>query len=189
MVLGAGSTELIRTAIQAHASPQSRILQANPTYEDAMRYGEPLPYRIVQVPLTSEFAHDVERMAGLAEGWREPTVVYICNRNNPTGSLTPSAEVDEWISSASDNVCFIVDEAYYPFVDDASYWSAEKWASERSNVLVTRTFSKLYGIAGLRIGYGICAAETAYRLNLYANRSNPNTLAVELGRASRRERV
>jgi len=178
VVLGSGSTELIRTAIQAHASPQSRILQADPTYEDAVRYGEPFPYRIELVPLTSEFAHDVERMRGLAEGWREPTVVYICNPNNPTGTLTPSAEVDDWISSASDHVFFIVDEAYFPFVDDATYWSAEKWARERSNVLVTRTFSKLYGMAGLRIGYGLCHAETARRLNLYATHSNPNTLAI-----------
>ncbi len=178
VVLGSGSTEVIRTAVQAYASPQSRILQANPTYENAMHYAEPFPYRIEQVPLTSDFAHDVERMRRLAEGWREPTVVYICNPNNPTGTLTPSAQLDDWFSSASDNVFFIVDEAYYPFVDDVSYWSAEKWANESSNVLVTRTFSKLYGIAGLRIGYGICAAETASRLNLYANRSNPNTLAV-----------
>ncbi len=73
--------------------------------------------------LTSDFAHDVERMWGLADGWREPTVVYICNPNNPTGTITPSAEIDDWISSASDNVFFIVDEAYFPFVDDATYWS------------------------------------------------------------------
>ena len=179
VVLGSGSTEVIRVAVHAHASPQSRILQANPTYENAMRYAEPFPYRIEQVPLTSDFAHDVERMKRLAEGWREPTVVYICNPNNPTGTLTPSAQLDDWFSSASDNVFFIVDEAYYPFVDDERYWSAEEWAGRSPNVLVTRTFSKLYGIAGLRVGYGICAAETAGRLKPYANRSNPNTLAVE----------
>ena len=72
-----------------------------------------------------------------------------------------------------------MDEAYYPFVNDPRYWSAENWANERSNVLITRTFSKLYGIAGLRIGYGICGAETAERLKLYATHSSPNTLAVE----------
>ena len=178
VVLGSGSTEVIRLAVHAHASPRSRVLQANPTYENAMRYAEPFPYRVEQVALTSDFAHDVERMRRLAEGWREPTLVYICNPNNPTGTLTPSAQLEDWFSSASDNVFFIVDEAYYPFVDDPSYWSAEKWANERPNVLVTRTFSKLYGIAGLRIGYGICATGTASRLKLYANRSNPNTLAV-----------
>ena len=178
VVLGSGSTEVIRMAIQAHATPQSRILQADPTYENAIQYAQPFPYQIEQVPLTSEFGHDVERMRRQAEEWREPTVVYICNPNNPTGTLTPSAEVDDWISSASENVFFIVDEAYFPFVDDATYWSAEKWAGERSNVLVTRTFSKLYGMAGLRIGYGLCDAETARRLNLYATRSNPNTLAM-----------
>ncbi|MDE0393322.1 MAG: aminotransferase class I/II-fold pyridoxal phosphate-dependent enzyme [Gammaproteobacteria bacterium] len=178
VVLGSGSTELIRLAVHANATPESRILQASPTYENAMRYAEPFPYRIEQVPLASEFAHDVERMRGLADRWREPTVVYICNPNNPTGTLTPSAQLDEWFASAPDRVFFIVDEAYFPFVDDASYWTAERWANERPNVLVTRTFSKLYGIAGLRIGYGICAAETARRLRPYANRSNPNTLAV-----------
>ncbi len=178
VVLGSGSTEVIRMAVQAHASPQGRILQANPTYENAMQYARPFPYRIEQVSLTSDFAHDIEHMQQLTQGSREPTVVYICNPNNPTGTLTPSAQLDEWFSSAPDNLFFIVDEAYYPFVEDASYWSAEKWANERSNVLVTRTFSKLYGIAGLRIGYGICAAETASRLLPYANRSNPNTLAV-----------
>ena len=179
VVLGSGSTEVIRMAIEAHASPESRLLQANPTYENAMEYAQPYPYRLEQVALTSEFAHDVDRMRSLAEGWTEPTVVYICNPNNPTGTITPSAALDEWFGSASDNVFFIVDEAYYPFVNDPRYWSAEKWANERANVLVTRTFSKLYGIAGLRIGYGICGAETAERLNLYATHSNPNTLAVE----------
>ena len=179
VVLGCGSTEVIRMAIEAHASSGSRILQANPTYENAISYARPYPYRIEQVPLTSEFSHDIERMRRMAEGWQEPTVVYICNPNNPTGTLTPSAELDEWFASAADNVFFIVDEAYYPFVNDASYWSAEPWASRRSNVLITRTFSKLYGIAGLRIGYGICGVETAERLRLHATRSNPNTLGVE----------
>ena len=179
VVLGSGSTEVIRMAIEAHASPESRLLQANPTYENAMEYAQPYPYRLEQVALTSEFAHDVDRMRSLAEGWTEPTVVYICNPNNPTGTITPSAALDEWFGSASDNVFFIVDEAYYPFVNDPRYWSAEKWENERANVLVTRTFSKLYGIAGLRIAYGICGAETAERLNLYATHSNPNTLAVE----------
>ena len=179
VVLGCGSTEVIRMAIEAHASSDSRILQALPTYENAISYAQPYPYRIEQVPLTSDFAHDVERMRRMAEGWQAPTVVYICNPNNPTGTLTPSAELDDWFSSAADNVFFIVDEAYYPFVDDSSYWSADTWATKRSNVLMTCSFSKLYGIAGLRIGYGLCGVETAERLKLYATRSNPNTLAVE----------
>ena len=184
VVLGAGSTELIRMAIQAHASPGSHILQADPTYEDAVEYGEPFPYRIERVPLTRESAHDIERMSRLAAGWQEPTVVYICNPNNPTGTLTPSTEVDQWIASASDNVFFIIDEAYFPFVDHASYWSADKLVRERRNVLVTRTFSKLYGMAGLRIGYGLCDANTARRLEPYATDSGPNTVAMAAARAA-----
>ena len=178
VVLGAGSTELIRMAIQAHASPGSRILQAQPTYEDAIQYGQPFPYRVENVPLTNQSAHDIEHMRRLAARWQEPTVVYICNPNNPTGTLTPSAEVDEWIASGSDNVFFVIDEAYFPFVDDATYWSADKWVRERSNVLVTRTFSKLYGMAGLRIGYGLCNVGTARRLVSFATHNDPNTVAM-----------
>ena len=105
--------------------------------------------------LTSDSAHNIDRMKALAAQWKEPTVVYICNPHNPTGTLTPSAEVDAWIASAADNVFFVIDEAYFPFVTDATYWSADKWVHQKSNVLVTRTFSKLYGMAGLRIGYGL----------------------------------
>ena len=89
-------------------------------------------------------------MKGLAAQWQEPTVVYICNPHNPTGTLTPSAEVDDWIASASENVFFVIDEAYFQLVTDSSYWSADKWVQERPNVLVARTFSKFYGMAGLR---------------------------------------
>ena len=178
VILGAGSTELIRCAIQAHATAESRILQAHPTYEDAIEYGEPFPYRIERVALTNETSHDIERMKGLAAQWQEPTVVYICNPHNPTGTLTPSAEVDDWIASASENVFFVIDEAYFQLVTDASYWSADKWVQERSNVLVARTFSKFYGMAGLRVGYGLCAASTARRLELFANDSRPNMLGL-----------
>ena len=181
VVLGSGSTEVIRMAIQVHASAGSRIVLADPTYEDAVEYSEPFPYRIEKIPLTDDFAHDIERMRQRAEASRETTVVYICNPNNPTGTLTASAEVDKWIASAPDHVFFIIDEAYFPFVDDDSYWSAEKWASERPNILVARTFSKLYGMAGLRLGYGLARAETARRLRPYATDSNPNTLAMAAG--------
>ena len=178
VVLGQGSTEIIRAAVQAHAAPGGRVLQADPTYENATRYAEPFPYRIEKIPLTPSFAHDVERMSNMGKKWKEPVVVYICNPNNPTGTITASADLDTWISSAPDNLFFIVDEAYYPLVNDPRYWSAEKWASKRDNIVVCRTFSKLYGIAGLRIGYGLCSPQTARRLQPYLNRSSPNTLAV-----------
>ena len=178
VILGAGSTELIRCAVQAYASPESRILQADPTYENAMEYGEPFPYHLEKVALTNDSAHDIDRMSAMAARWQEPTLVYICNPHNPTGTLTPSAAVDEWIASAQDNVFFIIDEAYFPFVNDPSYWSADKWVQTHSNVLVLRTFSKLYGMAGLRIGYGLCAASTAQRLEQFANHSRPNMLGL-----------
>ena len=79
VILGAGSTELIRCAVQAYASAESRILQADPTYENATDYGEPFSFRIERVPLTNESAHDIDRMSSMAAQWQEPTLVYICN--------------------------------------------------------------------------------------------------------------
>lgn len=165
-------------AMQAFAAPGAPLVMAEPTYEDPLRYGEPHPYRVVRVPLTGGFAHDIGRMKEEAEEDGRPAVVYICNPANPTGTLTPCADVDRWIEDAPERVTFIVDEAYFPFVDDPSYWTEARWVRSRTNVVVTRTFSKMYGMAGLRLGYGLAHPHTATRLRDFASGSNANTLAL-----------
>lgn len=182
--LGAGSTEVLQMAVQALASSGRPLIVAEPTFEDVPKYRRPFPYRLVAVPLDFRYAHDLGRMREEAERSRRPCVVYLCNPNNPTGTITPSSEVDAWIQEAHESVFFIVDEAYHELVDDPSYWSAVGWIDRRPNVLVTRTFSKIYGMAGLRLGYGLAHEDTVARFKEFASSNSTTQVSVAAGLAS-----
>ncbi len=181
---GAGSSEVIQATIQALVSPNMPLIVAEPTFEDAIRYSANHGYNLIKIPLDFNAAHDLERMRDETERTPRPSVVYICNPNNPTATLTSSSEIDSWIQDAPRSVFFIIDEAYYELVEDPEYWSAIKWIDERPNVLVTRTFSKIYGMAGLRLGYGIAHPATVQRIKAFISQSSRNMLGIQAGLAS-----
>ena len=182
VVLGCGSTQILRSIVAAYAAERNRLVLAEPTFEAVVRYQRPFAFEVERVPLDSRHAHDIARMKQAAgEG---PAVVYLCNPNNPTGTLTPSSEIDAWIQEAPESVLFAVDEAYFEYVEDPSYWTAAKWVSERPNVVVTRTFSKIYAMAGLRLGYALAEESTARRLRDFLSADNANGVAVAAARAS-----
>ncbi len=184
IVLGCGSTEVLQVIVQASTTRRATLIAADPTFEDVFDYGVPETYRVEKVPLKADLAHDIERMRDLAARSWDPVLVYICNPNNPTGTLTPCSEVDAWIGDAPDNVRFMIDEAYFEYVDDAGYWSAVKWIERQPNVVVARTFSKIYGMAGMRLGYGIAHPDTAAHLTRFMCQVNANELALRAGLAS-----
>jgi len=184
IVLGAGSTEILQMAVQAFEGPDVPLVIAEPTFEDVPRYQRPFAYNLEAVPLTADHAHDLGRMREVAEGAHRPSIVYVCNPNNPTGTLTPSADVDAWIEDAPETTMFLVDEAYFEYADDPSYGSALKWIDTHPNVIVARTFSKIYAMAGMRLGYGIAHPDTIARLRAFVIASNPNVLAAAAGVAS-----
>lgn len=187
LILGNGSTEVLQMAVQAFSTPDTTLLYAEPTFEDVPTYAQPYPFRTETVPLDVRYAHDIGWMSERASNAGGPVLAYICNPNNPTGTLTSSAEIDAWIESAADRVMFLVDEAYFEYVQDGRYWSAIKWIEQKPNVIVVRTFSKIYGMAGMRLGYGIAHPETARRVRSYIASNNANHLALEAGRASLRD--
>ncbi len=177
VVLGAGSTEVLKMAVQGFATPGGHLILANPTYEDAGFYAGPMDLEVHKAPLRPDMTHDLDAMKSIAESASGPVCVYVCNPNNPTGTLTPCAGIDEWIATAPDHVHFLVDEAYFDYVTAPEYWTAIKWISEKQNVLVARTFSKVYGMAGIRLGYGIAHPETARQLRRLNVRNNANHFA------------
>jgi len=187
VVLGAGSTEVLKMAVQGFGTPGGHLILANPTYEDAGFYAGSMDLEVHRVPLQPDMTHDLDAMRSLAESASGPVCVYVCNPNNPTGTLTPCAPIDEWIASASDQVHFLVDEAYFDFVTAPEYWTAIKWITEKRNVLVARTFSKVYGMAGIRLGYGIAHPETARQLRQLNVRNNANHFAQLAALASLRD--
>jgi histidinol-phosphate aminotransferase len=185
VVLGAGSSEVLQMAVQAFARSGATFVLAEPTFEDVPSYAEPWGLRLVRVPLRKDRAHDVQRMREATAAAKGPVVVYVCNPNNPTGTLTPAAELDDWIGAAAADVTFVVDEAYFEFADGApGFASMQRWIDKRDNVIVTRTFSKVHGMAGLRLGYGLAHKDAAARLRALQSHNDCNHLALVAGRAA-----
>lgn len=184
VVMGVGSSEVLQMAIQAFGGPRATLVLADPTYEDAVTYQRTQAYEMVKVPLDGAFEHDLGRMRDAVGSSGRPAVVYLCNPNNPTGGVTPSRDIDAWIEEAPENVFFIVDEAYIEYVDDNRFHTALPWIESRPNVLVVRTFSKIYGMAGLRLGYGLAHPHAAARLSDFVAKNNTNQLALAAAMAS-----
>jgi len=185
IVLGNGSTEIIQMGVQARLHPQLRLVAPQPTYEDVFEYSEPHPWIDLRpVALLPDFSHDLTAMEEASRGAPGPVLVYVCNPNNPTGSLTSVDDVEAWIRRAPGNVYFMVDEAYFEYVDSSSYRSLDRVAFENPNVLVMRTFSKVYGMAGMRLGYAVAHPESARALNAFAAGPNTNHLALVAGLAA-----
>jgi histidinol-phosphate aminotransferase len=189
LILGAGSTEILQASVLTSTSAGQPLIVADPSFEEVPDYQQALSRRVIRVPLTANFSHDLDRMRDVVERENYHATVYICNPNSPTGTLTPSSAIDCWIEEAPETVRFIVDEAYFEFVEEPSYWSVLKWIESKPNVIVTRTFSKIYGMAGLRVGYGIAHPETAARLHPLVSYESNTVLALVAGMASLRDRA
>lgn len=182
IVLGNGSTEILQMGVQACMDPQLRLVTPTPTYEDVFEYTEPHPWIDVRaIPLLDDQSHDLTAMEAATRESKHPVLVYICNPNNPTGSLTNVHDVVAWIEGAPENIHFLVDEAYFEYVDSHEYFSLDKLAWENPKVVVARTFSKVYGMAGLRLGYAVAHPETARWLKTFASGPNTNHLALVAG--------
>lgn len=183
VLAGNGSTELLRIAADAFTGPRRRLVLADPTFEAIRTYAGARSAQVAAVPLTSGFAHDLERMLSSS---REGTgLVYICNPNNPTGSLTPRTDIEAFISKLPENVFILIDEAYHEFAADApDYTSFLERPLDDPRVIVARTFSKIYGLAGLRLGYGIGAKGTIARMRPFQLLDNLNMVAARAGVAA-----
>lgn len=160
--MGAGSTELITCIALAVGGPETSTVFSNPSFvmypiTAALTGAEPIP-----VPSTSGMGHDLDAMLSAIRP--DTRLVFVCNPNNPTGTYLAGADVVSFVESVSPNTLVVVDEAYHEFVTAADYNSALPLALERDNVVVTRTFSKVYGLAGLRIGYAVGRPETLAQL-------------------------
>jgi histidinol-phosphate aminotransferase len=153
VVLGCGSTQILHAADDAFVGPGKNAVAAEPTFEVVLAYAGVMHASTVKVPLTSDFRHDLPKMAAACTS--KTGMVYVCNPNNPTGTIVGKDELDEFCQKISQSTVVIIDEAYIHFVKDPRYGSAEKWIARYPNLIVVRTFSKAYGLAGMRLGYAI----------------------------------
>lgn len=156
IVLGAGSTEIMNMAILAYGR-RGEILTSDPTYFDFIFYAEQAGCSIRRVPVDDHFKIDLKTMASQINS--TTSLIYICNPNNPTGTIIESRSLRAFCEETSKNFLVFVDEAYHDYVEDPNYSSMVSLIKEGKKVLITRTFSKIYGLAGLRIGYGLAHPE------------------------------
>ncbi|WP_374446872.1 histidinol-phosphate transaminase [Providencia sp.] len=180
--IGNGSSETIQAAVAMlvnKAKSQGRKIQLvtpDPTFNYAELYSLPLDVQITKIPLKADLSFDLEKMEKAANNFDGLSMIYICNPNNPTAMITPHSQLDGWMSKASDNQFFIVDEAYAEFVEDPSFISAIELVKKgQKNLIVTRTFSKIFALAGLRVGYGVAAPEVITAVDEFLSIDNTNT--------------
>jgi histidinol-phosphate aminotransferase len=169
VVLGCGSSEILCMAAVATLGPGKRLVQASPTYSVLGKFAQSVGAEVVNVPLNRMYEHDLEGM--LARSNPSTGLVYICNPNNPTGTLTPRKDIESFIKALPATALVIIDEAYHHFVAGTSgYTSFLDHPIDDSRVMIARTFSKIYGLAGMRIGYTVAPAAGAPRLSTEALR-------------------
>jgi histidinol-phosphate aminotransferase len=164
VVLGCGSSELLRLAATAFLRPGKTLVQASPTHPVLGKLARSLGAEVIDVPLNRVHEHDV---AAMQAHIRDTTgLVYVCNPNNPTGSLTPRKDIEALIRKLPAKTMLLIDEAYHQFVDPhPNYISFLDQPVDDPRVMVTRTFSKIYGLAGMRVGYAVAAPDVARRLS------------------------
>lgn len=165
VLVGCGSGEILQIAVEAFASPTRALVTALPTFETCTRTAKFLKYALHEVQVDDRLALDVKIMGDrAAEG---AGLIFFCNPNNPTGTVYGAARVADFVArviKASPQTMILIDEAYHDYVEDPSYATAIPLALEHPQVFVTRTFSKVHGLAGLRIGYAIGRPETIQKM-------------------------
>ncbi|MBP8814625.1 MAG: aminotransferase class I/II-fold pyridoxal phosphate-dependent enzyme [Laribacter sp.] len=183
--LGNGSSECIKATVHAFGGPDVQLVVPDPTFDSAEVYAKSIGMKVVKVRLNAAHQLDIPAMKKAVEAFPGKSLVYLCNPNNPTATITPDSEIAPWINSAPASVTFLFDEAYHEYVTDPRYQSAVKWVQAgKPNVIVTRTFSKIHALAGLRIGYTLAAPATTAHLNESCSIDNTNIAAAVAANAS-----
>jgi histidinol-phosphate aminotransferase len=182
IALGCGSSDILRMADAAFLEPGKKIVAAEPTFEAVLGYAKVTRAEPVKVPLTPDFRHDLPAMAKACDA--STGLVYVCNPNNPTGTIVSGRELEAFIAQVPPSCVILMDEAYHHLVEDPTYRSALDVAPGRPNVVVARTFSKIYGMAGMRLGYGVATAANAAAMERCASWDNTSQAALLMGLAS-----
>ena len=181
ILLGDGSGEILKLCAETFTgNGRGKLVAATPTFEAILVNATANGADVVKVPLTSTFAHDLPKMLAAADRG----LVYVCNPNNPTASITPKDELRDFIANTPRNTMILVDEAYFHYADSPQYETTIQLVKDHPNLIVSRTFSKIYGMAGLRCGYCVAQKETLEQLRAHQMWDSVNIMALAAASAS-----
>jgi histidinol-phosphate aminotransferase len=172
IVLGCGSGEILCMAAMTFLKPGKKLVEAAPTFPALGKLAQTAAIEVADVPLNPRYEHDLPAMlgkvassSGAAASSSGTGLVYIVNPNNPTGTITPRKDIEAFLARLPGDITVLIDEAYHHFAAPGSdYESFLDRPVSDPRVIVARTFSKIYGLAGMRIGYAVASVENAKRL-------------------------
>ncbi|NLM09478.1 MAG: histidinol-phosphate transaminase [Clostridiaceae bacterium] len=173
-VFGAGSNEIITFIAQIFLNPGDESIYADPSftwYYTAVKMSGAKP---VAIPL-KDYTHDLDAMKNAISD--KTKIIWICNPNNPTGTIITAQQLNDFLSSVPKNIVIVLDEAYYEYATGENYPETVPLLEKYPNLIILRTFSKAYGLASLRVGYGMASSEIVSYLNRIRPPFNVNTLA------------
>lgn len=165
ILLGAGSSELLKVCDDVFLAQHKTLVGVDCTYESVYRFATNSKADAIKVPLLEDYRADIPGIIrAVKNNYRDIGLVYICNPNNPTGIIVPKQEIKRLIDNVPEDVPVLIDEAYYHYVDNSNYEEAIPYVKQERNVIVLRTFSKVTGLAGMRLGYAIARNDLIERM-------------------------
>jgi len=168
IIVGAGSSENLHMAVEAFTSASKPVITAVPTYEMVPEIARASGRQVIALPLNDKYVPEVRKLAAEADK-AGGGLIYLCNPNNPTSSVTPKADLAWLVSNLPPNTIVLVDEAYIHFAETPEMESALTYVRQGKDVVVTRTFSKIYGMAGLRAGFAAARPELIHKMEPFIN--------------------
>ncbi len=175
VVVTGGSTEGLKATGLVYGLEGGEIVAADPTFQALLRYAEYFGAYVHRVPLDDSLTHDLQAMERRITG--KTRLVFLCNPNNPSGTLLDPGRLRDFCTAVAGRAVVFSDEAYYDYITEPDYPSMVELVRDHYNVIVSKTFSKVYGLAGMRIGYLIARPDIALRLR-ESLMANTNTLAI-----------
>ncbi len=186
ITLGNGSNEILELIARAILTPEHEVVFSKHAFAVYPLVTQAIGAKAVEVPARN-WGHDIDAM--LAAITARTRLMFVANPNNPTGTWIKKSELRRLLESVPDHLIVVVDEAYFDYVQDTDYPNSMAWLNDFPNLLVTRTFSKAYGLAGFRIGYGVAHKTISDMLNRVRQPFNINSLALACAEAALADRV
>lgn len=174
LLVGNGSDELLKLLVETFINRGDEVIFASPSFSEYEFTATIMGAKCINVPLC-EFKHDLSAMADAITD--KTKIIYLCNPNNPTGTAVSRAELDEFMARVPEGVIVLFDEAYFEYVECPDFPNGLDYLAQGRNVIVSRTFSKIYGLAGLRIGYMVTTPEIVAAVERVTEPFNVNLLA------------
>jgi histidinol-phosphate aminotransferase len=162
IVVGCGSSDILRMVAAAFLAPGATLIMATPSCDLIANYGRSRGATVTEVPLRNDHAHNLDGMLKHSNKSGTSGLIYVCNPNSPTGTLTTRTDLEDFLVKVSPKFHVVIDEAYHHYAGGSgAYMSFIERPSNTQRVIVTRTFSTAYGLAGARVGYAVACSSTA----------------------------